>query len=111
MQVPYYDPRTNLRYANADVFKIVRSLPKEYVQSYLALRNAAVVLKQLWTNLDPTVFPLKNNIVEYRVILKKKRKEKKEISKDNPLFFIIHVLVSKTCSHNPRFLCNLQVSI
>nr|POF11851.1 protein exordium-like 7 [Quercus suber] len=44
-EAPYYDPRTNLRYANADVFKLVRSLPKEYVQSYLALRNAAVVLK------------------------------------------------------------------
>ncbi|KAK4562147.1 hypothetical protein RGQ29_004849 [Quercus rubra] len=44
-EAPYYDPRTNLCYANADVFKIVRSLPKEYVQSYLALRNAAVVLK------------------------------------------------------------------
>jgi len=45
MQAPYYDPRTNLRYANADVFKLVRSLPNEYVQRYLALRNAAVVLK------------------------------------------------------------------
>ncbi|KAK9987666.1 hypothetical protein SO802_027905 [Lithocarpus litseifolius] len=44
-EAPYYDPRTNLRYANADVFSLVRSLPKEYVQSYLALRNAAVVLK------------------------------------------------------------------
>ncbi|XP_030944216.1 chromatin-remodeling complex subunit ies6-like [Quercus lobata] len=44
-EAPYYDPRTNLRYANADVFKLVRSLPNEYVQRYLALRNAAVVLK------------------------------------------------------------------
>ncbi|XP_057510962.1 protein EIN6 ENHANCER-like [Actinidia eriantha] len=44
-EAPYSDPRTNLRYANADVFKIIRSLPNEYVQTYLALRNAAVVLK------------------------------------------------------------------
>ncbi|CAN6481765.1 unnamed protein product [Victoria cruziana] len=41
----YTDPRTNLRYANTEVFKRIRSLPNEYVQRYLALRNAAVVLK------------------------------------------------------------------
>ncbi|KAB2095083.1 hypothetical protein CXB51_000214 [Gossypium anomalum] len=44
-EAPYHDPRTNLRYANADVFKLVRSLPNEYVQRYLALRKAAVVLR------------------------------------------------------------------
>ncbi|KAF8406656.1 hypothetical protein HHK36_008746 [Tetracentron sinense] len=44
-EAPYIDPRTNLRYANTDVFKCIRSLPNEYVQRYLALRNAAVVLK------------------------------------------------------------------
>ncbi|KAK7323464.1 hypothetical protein VNO77_26938 [Canavalia gladiata] len=44
-EAPYHDPRTNLRYANTEVFKIVRSLPNEYVQRYLALRNAAIVLK------------------------------------------------------------------
>uniref|UniRef100_A0A6N2MKL1 Vps72/YL1 C-terminal domain-containing protein n=1 Tax=Salix viminalis TaxID=40686 RepID=A0A6N2MKL1_SALVM len=42
---PYHDPRTNLRYANTDAFKLVRSLPNEHVQRYLALRNAAVTLK------------------------------------------------------------------
>ncbi|KAJ8448418.1 hypothetical protein Cgig2_022046 [Carnegiea gigantea] len=41
----YHDPRTNMRYANAEVFKLIRSLPNEYVQRYLALRNAAVVLR------------------------------------------------------------------
>ncbi|KAL3569817.1 hypothetical protein D5086_029707 [Populus alba] len=45
LQAPYHDPRTNLRYANTDVFKLVRSLPNEHVQRYLALRNAAVTLK------------------------------------------------------------------
>lgn len=45
MQAPYLDPRTKLRYANAGVFKVIRSLPNEYVQRYLALRNAAVVLR------------------------------------------------------------------
>ncbi|KAH7834761.1 hypothetical protein Vadar_019448 [Vaccinium darrowii] len=44
-EAPYVDPRTNLRYANTDMFKFIRSLPNEYVQRYLALRNAAVVLK------------------------------------------------------------------
>ncbi|KAK2984401.1 hypothetical protein RJ640_026856 [Escallonia rubra] len=44
-EAPYYDPRTNLRYANAEVFKAIRSLPNDYVQRYLALRNAAVVLR------------------------------------------------------------------
>ncbi|KAF4347634.1 hypothetical protein G4B88_024272, partial [Cannabis sativa] len=44
-EAPYSDPRTNLRYANAEVFKLIRSLPNEYVQRYLAQRNAAVVLK------------------------------------------------------------------
>lgn len=44
-EAPYHDPRTKLRYANTEVFKQIRSLPNEYVQSYLALRNAAVVLR------------------------------------------------------------------
>uniref|UniRef100_A0A1D1YJ36 INO80 complex subunit C n=1 Tax=Anthurium amnicola TaxID=1678845 RepID=A0A1D1YJ36_9ARAE len=44
-EAPYVDPRTNLRYSNADVFKHVRYLPSEYVQRYLSLRNAAVVLR------------------------------------------------------------------
>ena len=41
----YKDPRTNLRYANADIFKRVRSLSAEDVESYLAVKKAAVVLK------------------------------------------------------------------
>ncbi|VVB09596.1 unnamed protein product [Arabis nemorensis] len=44
-EAPYVDPRTNLRYANADVFKTVRSLSTEQVHQYLSIRNAAVVLK------------------------------------------------------------------
>ncbi|VFQ58824.1 unnamed protein product [Cuscuta campestris] len=44
-EAPYYDPRTNLRYANTEVFKMIRALPNDYVQRYLALRNAAVVLR------------------------------------------------------------------
>lgn len=38
-EAAYHDPSTNLRYANADSF------PIEYVQTYPALRNAAVVFK------------------------------------------------------------------
>ncbi|KAL3642622.1 hypothetical protein CASFOL_013437 [Castilleja foliolosa] len=44
-EAPYFDPRTKLRYANTEVFKAIRSLPNDYVQRYLALRNAAVVLR------------------------------------------------------------------
>ncbi|KAF8721758.1 hypothetical protein HU200_022936 [Digitaria exilis] len=45
MQAPYVDPRTKLRYADPEVFKQIRMLPDEYVQRYLALRNAAVILR------------------------------------------------------------------
>jgi INO80 complex subunit C len=45
MQAPYTDPRSKLRYANTEVFKLIRSLPEDTIQGYLALRNAAVVLK------------------------------------------------------------------
>ncbi|XP_073273894.1 protein EIN6 ENHANCER [Primulina huaijiensis] len=44
-EAPYFDPRTKLRYANTEVFKLIRSLPNDYVQRYLALRNAAIVLR------------------------------------------------------------------
>ncbi|CAI9780532.1 unnamed protein product [Fraxinus pennsylvanica] len=42
---PYLDPRSKRCYANGEVFKMIRSLPNDYVQRYLALRNAAVVLR------------------------------------------------------------------
>ena len=45
LQAPYVDPRTKLRYADPEVFKQIRMLPDEYVQRYLALRNAAVILR------------------------------------------------------------------
>lgn len=44
-EAPYTDPRTKLHFANTDIFKKIRALPTEYVQGYLALRNAQVVLK------------------------------------------------------------------
>ncbi|XP_058076815.1 protein EIN6 ENHANCER isoform X2 [Magnolia sinica] len=44
-EAPYIDPRTSLRYASVDVFKRIRSLPNEYIQRWLSLRNAAIVLK------------------------------------------------------------------
>ncbi|XP_066348689.1 protein EIN6 ENHANCER-like isoform X2 [Miscanthus floridulus] len=44
-EAPYVDPRTKLRYADPEVFKQIRMLPDEYVQRYLALRNAAVILR------------------------------------------------------------------
>ncbi|KAJ0252472.1 Chromatin-remodeling complex subunit [Hirschfeldia incana] len=44
-QAPYVDPRTNLRYANAHVFKTLRSLSTPQVHHYLSIRNAAPLLK------------------------------------------------------------------
>ncbi|XP_074555553.1 protein EIN6 ENHANCER isoform X2 [Curcuma longa] len=41
----YIDPRTTLRYANPGVFKRIRGLSDDQIQRYLALRNAAIVLR------------------------------------------------------------------
>ncbi len=44
-EAPYTDPRTGLRYAAAPLFPVLRTLPAEQVQGFLAARNAHVVLK------------------------------------------------------------------
>jgi INO80 complex subunit C len=44
-EAAYTDPKTRLRYATADLYPFVRSLPYEAVQQYLSIRNAQVVLK------------------------------------------------------------------
>eukprot|EP00877_Chromochloris_zofingiensis_P012179 jgi/Chrzof1/7214/Cz02g15010.t1 len=44
-EAPYVDPKTKLRYASADLYSQVRSLPPEVVQAHLAVRNAQVVLR------------------------------------------------------------------
>ncbi|KAJ2817146.1 Co-chaperone [Coemansia erecta] len=41
----YTDPKTNVRYHSAEVYRIVRTLPPGSEQQYLALRNANVTLK------------------------------------------------------------------
>lgn len=41
----YVDPKTKLRYANKELFAVVRSLPNDVVQGMLAIRNAHVVLR------------------------------------------------------------------
>lgn len=38
----YRDPITNLYYANAEEYQIVRSLPNDIVSGYLSLRKANV---------------------------------------------------------------------
>jgi len=45
LPAPYRDPKTGLRYASSDIYKIIRQLSDEHVQQYLGLRGAAVVLK------------------------------------------------------------------
>jgi INO80 complex subunit C len=44
-EAPYVDPKTHLRYANTEAFKIARSLPDDEVQARLGIRNAQSVLK------------------------------------------------------------------
>lgn len=45
LEAPYTDPHTKLRYADAQVFRTVRSLPYDVAQGLLSLRNAQTVLK------------------------------------------------------------------
>ncbi|KAJ1787267.1 Co-chaperone [Coemansia sp. RSA 2167] len=41
----YTDPKTNIRYHSAEVYRVVRTLPPGSEQLYLAARNANVTLK------------------------------------------------------------------
>ncbi|KAI9308079.1 YL1 nuclear protein C-terminal domain-containing protein [Cunninghamella echinulata] len=41
----YTDPKSGLRYHNAEIYQYVRTLGVPNIQAYLASRNAAVVLK------------------------------------------------------------------
>ncbi|KAI9136917.1 YL1 nuclear protein C-terminal domain-containing protein, partial [Paraphysoderma sedebokerense] len=45
LEAPYTDPKTGLRYHNAEVYKFIKTLSTHTVQEYLGLRGAAVVLK------------------------------------------------------------------
>lgn len=44
-EAPYVDPKTHLRYANTEAFRVARSLSPDEVQARLAIRNAQIVLK------------------------------------------------------------------
>ncbi|CAD7699166.1 unnamed protein product [Ostreobium quekettii] len=44
-EAPYTDPKTKMRYATADLYPLVRSLPNDEVQTRLAVRNAHTVLR------------------------------------------------------------------
>ncbi|KAL8729964.1 MAG: hypothetical protein Q9166_004409 [cf. Caloplaca sp. 2 TL-2023] len=45
LPAPYTDPKSRLRYHNAEVFQVVRSLPQGVAEKYLEARGAHVVLK------------------------------------------------------------------
>ncbi|KAJ2783945.1 Co-chaperone [Coemansia javaensis] len=45
LPAPYTDPKTNVRYHSAEIYRFLRSLPPGSEQQYLALRNASVALK------------------------------------------------------------------
>ncbi|KAL9035628.1 MAG: hypothetical protein Q9180_004761 [Flavoplaca navasiana] len=45
LPAPYTDPKSRLRYHNAEIFQVVRSLPQGVAEKYLEARGAHVVLK------------------------------------------------------------------
>lgn len=45
LPAPYQDPKTRLRYHNAEVFGLIRGLPQGYAEQYLEARGAHTVLK------------------------------------------------------------------
>ncbi|KAF7722869.1 chromatin-remodeling complex subunit ies6 [Apophysomyces ossiformis] len=45
LDAKYTDPKTGLRYHNAELYQFIRTLGVPNVQAYLGSRNAAVVLK------------------------------------------------------------------
>lgn len=45
LPAPYQDPKTRLRYHNAEVFGLIRALPQGYAEQYLEARGAHTVLK------------------------------------------------------------------
>ena len=45
LEAQYTDPRTKLRYHNAEVYEVVKSMSIDAAQAYLALRNSQIVLK------------------------------------------------------------------
>ncbi|KAI7862020.1 ino eighty subunit 6 [Spinellus fusiger] len=45
LDASYTDPKTTLRYHNAEIYQFIRTLGVPNVQTYLGSRNAAVVLK------------------------------------------------------------------
>ncbi|KAL7319690.1 chromatin-remodeling complex subunit ies6 [Mucor circinelloides] len=45
LNAKYTDPKTGLRYHNAEIYQFIRTLGVPNVQAYLGSRNAAVVLK------------------------------------------------------------------
>lgn len=44
LEAPYTDPQTKLHYRNAEEFRIIRTLPSDIIQGYLALRGATNIV-------------------------------------------------------------------
>ncbi|KAF2268047.1 hypothetical protein CC78DRAFT_530440 [Lojkania enalia] len=45
LPAPYTDPKTRLRYHNKEIFGVIRTMPQNTTESYLAARGAHTVLK------------------------------------------------------------------
>jgi INO80 complex subunit C len=44
-QAKYQDPRSTLRYHNAEVYEVLRTFQPAVIQAYLAVRGQGVVLR------------------------------------------------------------------
>ncbi|PVV04668.1 hypothetical protein BB560_000824 [Smittium megazygosporum] len=45
LEAAYKDPKTNLRYHSAEIYKAIKILPPGSEQAYLSIRNANVILR------------------------------------------------------------------
>lgn len=45
LEAYYTDPRTKLRYHNAEVYEVIKGMSIDHAQSFLSLRNSQIVLK------------------------------------------------------------------
>ncbi|KAM0752411.1 hypothetical protein T439DRAFT_324494 [Meredithblackwellia eburnea MCA 4105] len=45
LEAPYVDPRSTLRYHNAEIYEVLKTFQPAVIQSYLAVRGSGVVLR------------------------------------------------------------------
>jgi INO80 complex subunit C len=45
LECKYSDPKTGLRYYNAEIFKLIQNLPEPFKNQYLTIRKALFTIK------------------------------------------------------------------